>query len=109
MAATVLFPSKLGGLYTLAGRAVKAGRSVSQSHVIAVSADIAVIERNPRTATRWSRDRFFRSRAMSAMTRDDGHLQLSPARIEADSMAPLRISAISFLNTAPLMWDFEQG
>jgi chorismate dehydratase len=24
-------------------------------------------------------------------------------------MAPLRISAISFLNTAPLMWDFEQG
>lgn len=25
------------------------------------------------------------------------------------TMAPLRISAISFLNTAPLMWDFEQG
>src|SRR5260370_595510 len=24
-------------------------------------------------------------------------------------MAPLRISAISFLNTAPLMWDFEHG
>ena len=24
-------------------------------------------------------------------------------------MAPLRISAINFLNTAPLMWDFEQG
>src|SRR5262245_25025269 len=24
-------------------------------------------------------------------------------------MSPLRISAISFLNTAPLMWDFEQG
>jgi chorismate dehydratase len=24
-------------------------------------------------------------------------------------MAPLRISAISFLNTAPLMWDFERG
>jgi chorismate dehydratase len=24
-------------------------------------------------------------------------------------MAPLRVSAISFLNTAPLMWDFEQG
>lgn len=24
-------------------------------------------------------------------------------------MAPLRISAISFLNTAPLMWDFENG
>jgi len=24
-------------------------------------------------------------------------------------MPPLRISAISFLNTAPLMWDFEQG
>src|SRR5215471_16842094 len=24
-------------------------------------------------------------------------------------MAPLRISAISFLNTAPLMWNFEQG
>jgi chorismate dehydratase len=25
------------------------------------------------------------------------------------SMRPLRISAISFLNTAPLMWDFEHG
>jgi chorismate dehydratase len=25
------------------------------------------------------------------------------------SMAPLCISAINFLNTAPLMWDFEQG
>jgi chorismate dehydratase len=24
-------------------------------------------------------------------------------------MPPLRVSAISFLNTAPLMWDFEQG
>src|SRR6516225_6791727 len=24
-------------------------------------------------------------------------------------MAQLRISAINFLNTAPLMWDFEQG
>src|SRR6478752_5557513 len=24
-------------------------------------------------------------------------------------MLPLRISAISFLNTAPLMWDFENG
>src|ERR1035438_3790335 len=24
-------------------------------------------------------------------------------------MAPLRISAISFLNIAPLMWDFEHG
>src|ERR1017187_9992458 len=24
-------------------------------------------------------------------------------------MAPLRISAISFLNTAPLIWDFEHG
>src|ERR1700691_600354 len=24
-------------------------------------------------------------------------------------MRPLRISAISYLNTAPLMWDFEQG
>ena len=24
-------------------------------------------------------------------------------------MRPLRISAISFLNTAPLMWDFEHG
>src|ERR1044071_6500303 len=24
-------------------------------------------------------------------------------------MPPLRISAISFLNTAPLMWDFENG
>src|SRR5512146_2653764 len=24
-------------------------------------------------------------------------------------MSPLRISAISFLNTAPLMWDFEHG
>src|SRR5690348_3687918 len=24
-------------------------------------------------------------------------------------MAPLRISAITFLNTAPLMWDFEHG
>src|SRR3977135_2468963 len=24
-------------------------------------------------------------------------------------MSPLRISAISFLNTAPLMWDFENG
>lgn len=25
------------------------------------------------------------------------------------NMRPLRISAISYLNTAPLMWDFEQG
>ena len=24
-------------------------------------------------------------------------------------MRPLRISAISYLNTAPLMWDFEHG
>src|ERR1700693_1452434 len=24
-------------------------------------------------------------------------------------MSPLRISAISYLNTAPLMWDFEHG
>jgi len=24
-------------------------------------------------------------------------------------MRPLRISAISFINTAPLMWDFENG
>jgi len=29
--------------------------------------------------------------------------------MSGDSMAPLRVSAISFLNTAPLMWDFEQG
>src|SRR5262249_32073638 len=29
--------------------------------------------------------------------------------MSGDSMSPLRISTISFLNTAPLMWDFEQG
>src|SRR5262249_14289169 len=38
-----------------------------------------------------------------------GEPRISPARMCGDSMAPLRISAISFLNTAPLMWDFEQG
>src|SRR5260370_15483870 len=38
-----------------------------------------------------------------------GWVRILPARMIADSMAPLRISAISFLNTAPLMWDFEQG
>jgi chorismate dehydratase len=31
-----------------------------------------------------------------------------PVRISS-FMPPLRISAISFLNTAPLMWDFEHG
>jgi chorismate dehydratase len=29
--------------------------------------------------------------------------------IRSDSMAQLRVSAISYLNTAPLMWDFEHG
>src|SRR5205807_2078979 len=28
---------------------------------------------------------------------------------KSNSMSPLRISAISFLNTVPLMWDFENG
>src|SRR5215469_2475204 len=36
------------------------------------------------------------------------HVRISlPAKIR--SMSALRISAISFLNTAPLMWDFENG
>ncbi len=30
-------------------------------------------------------------------------------RLESDRMKRLRISAISYLNTAPLMWDFEHG
>src|SRR5262249_10550016 len=38
-----------------------------------------------------------------------GEARISPVRMSGDSMAPLRVSAISFLNTAPLMWDFEQG
>jgi len=33
----------------------------------------------------------------------------SSARIAGFLMRKLRISAISFLNTAPLMWDFDQG
>src|SRR5215471_318453 len=48
---------------------------------------------------------------MSAITRDhgdSGDLPAPPARMK-HSMAPLRISAINFLNTAPLMWDFEHG
>ena len=30
-------------------------------------------------------------------------------RVRIQTMARLRVSAISFLNTAPLMWDFDHG
>src|SRR5690348_278702 len=37
------------------------------------------------------------------------HQERSYQLLHLSQMRPLRISAISFLNTAPLMWNFEHG